>query len=106
MTSGGPLLRGWPSCGACLVPIGVATLNFGGCCLPGIDRGGKLDMVSLIGGAAALLTGLCPGLAGIAKPNRGSLLPCADRPPPGIGGRSKGAGLAMVERVPGGSSVR
>jgi len=107
MINGGPLLLlCWFSCGACLVPIGVATLSFGGCCLPGIDNGGRFDIVSLMSGTAALLTSLCPGLAGIARPSRGSLLPVADRPPPGMGGRNKGAGLAILGRSGGGSRVK
>jgi hypothetical protein len=57
ITNGGPLLFVCPSCGVCLVPIGVATLSFGGCCFPGIVNGGRLLLISLMGGAAALLTG-------------------------------------------------
>ena len=57
--NGGPRLRPAAlSCGTCLVPIGVARLNFGGCCRPGIERGGSVGGISVMGGAAALFTGL------------------------------------------------
>ena len=51
----------------------------------------------LRGGAAAPLTGLWLGLAGIASPKRGTLFPLCDRWP-GMGGRSKGTGEAMLDR--------
>lgn len=98
--SGGPtLLFGAPSCGVPWLPIGVARLSFGGA-WRGICNGGRgicigggmlgIDM----GGAAALLTGLWLGEAGIARPSRGILfaLCCLL---PAIGGRRSGAGDAM-----------
>lgn len=74
----------------------MARLSFGGCLL-GIANGGRAEL-SDIGGAAALFTGLWFGDAGIASPSRGTLLPDCDRPAPGMGGRSNGAGEAMSVR--------
>lgn len=91
------------SCGVWLDPIGVAKLSFGGC-FEGICKGGRAEF-SDIGGAAAELTGRAFGEAGIANPNRGTLLPEPGLPPPGMGGLSNGAGDAMSVRS-GGSTVR
>lgn len=62
--SPGAICRGGPrrlalafSCGVCDEPIGVANCSFGGCCLAGMDSGGRAAF-SDIGGAAALFTGL------------------------------------------------
>jgi hypothetical protein len=76
------------------VPMGVARLNLGGWAL-GIDNGGSAGLSS-IGGAAALLTGLWLGDAGIARPSRGSLFADPARPAPGTGGRSSGTGDAIL----------
>lgn len=55
--SGGSFLLPWAfSLGVCEVPMGVARLSFGGCCLCGMDSGGIAEF-SDMGGAAALLTG-------------------------------------------------
>lgn len=87
------------------MPIGVARLSFGGCLLGlGIAKGGNAEF-SDIGGAAALFTGLWFGEAGMASPNRGTFVPDGVLPPPGIGGRSNGAGEAMSERS-GGATLR
>lgn len=48
-----------------------------------------------MGGAAALLTGRWLGEAGMARPNRGAPAPC--RRAPGMGGRSRGAGEAILD---------
>jgi hypothetical protein len=96
MTKGGTLRLFVPSCGVWFDPIGVARLSFGGCLL-GIANGGRAEF-SDMGGAAALLTGLWFGDAGMARPNRGTLLPDCDLPAPGMGGRSNGAGDAMSYR--------
>ena len=106
--SGGSLLlpRAFSS-GVCAVPIGVARLSLGGPCRPGICKGGMGDIPLgfwFIGGAAALLTGLWFGEAGIARPSRGTLGE-AVRLPPGIGGLRSGAGDAISVRS-GGSRVR
>lgn len=88
--------------------MGVARLNFGGLGLPPAPScnggtaapsppGPALPPGMLSGGAAALLTGLWLGLAGIASPKRGTLFPLCDRWP-GMGGRSKGTGEAMLDR--------
>ena len=76
--------------------MGVARLSLGGCLL-GIANGGRAE-VSDMGGAAELLTGLWLGDAGMARPNRGTLLPDCDLPAPGMGGRSNGTGDAMSDR--------
>lgn len=65
--------------------MGVANDNFGGACR-GISRGGT---------ACEFMTGLWLGDAGIARPSFGIRVPLLFRPP-GIGGRSKGAGDAIV----------
>lgn len=83
------------SCGVWCVPDGVAKLNFGGCLL-GIANGGNCD-VSAIGGAAELFTGRWFGEGGIESPNFGILPPTCDRCAPGIGGRSSGAGDAILD---------
>lgn len=75
-----------------------------GGCLLGIDSGGSAEP-SDTGGAAAELTGLWFGAAGIAKPKRGTLFPKAVLPAPGTGGLSNGAGEAMSPRS-GGFAVR
>ena len=106
ITRGGPLLLFCVfSFGVWFVPIGVARLSLGGCLLElGIARGGSAEF-SDIGGAAVLFTGLWLGEAGIASPNRGTLAPDCDLAPPGIGGRSSGAGEAISVRS-GGSTLR
>ena len=93
MINGGPLRLFVLSCGVELDPMGVARLSFGGRFV-GIASGGNAD-VSEIGGAAALLTALWCGDDGIASPSLGSLFAGCVRAPPGIGGRSSGAGDAM-----------
>lgn len=82
-----------PSCGVAFVPIGVARLSFGGACL-GISRGGGACRTLLCKGRAF-------GEAGIARPNFGireELFPLL----PGIGGRNKGAGDAILAGSGGG----
>jgi hypothetical protein len=85
--------------------MGVARLSLGGPALPGIMSGGRAaPPTSDMGGAAALLTGLWLGEAGMERPSLGPLLLDCERAP-GMGGRRRGAGDAMSAR-PGGSTAR
>lgn len=88
------------SCGVCTFPIGVARLSFGGPCLVFVlsVSDGIAAEFSDIGGAAALLTGLWFGEAGIARPSRGTLFAEFPLLAPGIGGRRSGAGDAISTR--------
>lgn len=72
-----------------VVPIGVANDNFGGGGRPDCCEGNP-DICT------ALFNGLTLGEGGIASPNLGVRLPL-DCLPPGIGGRSKGAGEDMLD---------
>lgn len=58
-----------------------------------------------MGGAAALLTGLWFGDAGMDSPRRGILFAELPLLAPGIGGRSSGAGDAMSTRSGGGCAT-
>ena len=71
-------------------------MSFGAC-----GRPDGMGGISDIGGTAELFTGRWFGDAGMERPNLGSLGPDCDRPPPGTGARSKGAGEAMLERSDG-----
>lgn len=77
--------------------MGVARLSFGGCCRVGMVRAGfATDVLLAMAGAAALLTGLWAGEAGMARPSLGIRLPDCARPAPGTGGRRNGTGEAMM----------
>jgi hypothetical protein len=90
------------SCGVRTLPMGVARLNLGNCWREGIESGGRPDVLSDMGGAAALFTGRAFGEGGIERPSFGTLLPDCWRLAPGIGGRRRGAGEAMSRRSGGG----
>lgn len=87
---GRPFASDGPSCGVVLLPEGVASCNLGGVGREegrgGWVRGARSGMVLLPA------TGFWLGDGGMASPRRGVLAPPPARFPPGIGGRSRGAG--------------